>query len=392
MVMESQTLFSAENRVAPLGIISLAGAQELSKKVEAHLVRWAKLAGLDYDTFLLESSCPRVSSGDGKGMINSTVRGYDLFFIVDVGNYSLTYNYFGQENRMSPDDHYQDLKRLIQAASGKAHRMNVVMPLLYGGRQHRRSYRESLDCAYMLQELQHMGVSNLLTFDAHDPRVQNAVPVMGFDNLMPEYQVLKKLFKDFPDLSTDKNDFMIVSPDEGALNRNMHYASVLGVELGMFYKRRDYSRIVDGRNPIVAHEYLGASVEGKDVFVADDIISSGESVLDIAENVKDRRANRFFAYATYAIFTNGLEKFDKAYEQGLIDGIFGSNLTYLKPELRNRPWFHEVDVSKYIAYFISALNHDVSISSLLDPHSKIEALLKKRALERAKYADEQLSL
>lgn len=392
MVMESQTLFSAENRVAPLGIISLAGAQELSKKVEAHLVRWAKLAGLDYDTFLIESSCPRFSSGDGKGMINSTVRGYDLFFIVDVGNYSLTYNYFGQENRMSPDDHYQDLKRLIQAASGKAHRMNVVMPLLYGGRQHRRSYRESLDCAYMLQELQHMGVSNLLTFDAHDPRVQNAVPVMGFDNLMPEYQVLKKLFKDFPDLSTDKNDFMIVSPDEGALNRNMHYASVLGVELGMFYKRRDYSRIVDGRNPIVAHEYLGASVEGKDVFVADDIISSGESVLDIAENVKERRANRFFAYTTYAIFTNGLEKFDKAYEQGLIDGIFGSNLTYLNPELRNRPWFHEVDVSKYIAYFISALNHDVSISSLLDPHSKIEALLKKRALERAKYADEQLSL
>lgn len=392
MVMESKTLFSAENRVAPLGIISLAGAQELSRKVEAHLVRWAKLAGLDYDTFLIESSCPRFSSGDGKGMINSTVRGYDLFFIVDVGNYSLTYNYFGQENRMSPDDHYQDLKRLIQAASGKAHRMNVVMPLLYGGRQHRRSYRESLDCAYMLQELQHMGVSNLLTFDAHDPRVQNAVPVMGFDNLMPEYQVLKKLFKDFPDLSTDKNDFMIVSPDEGALNRNMHYASVLGVELGMFYKRRDYSRIVDGRNPIVAHEYLGASVEGKDVFVADDIISSGESVLDIAENVKERRANRFFAYATYAIFTNGLEKFDKAYDQGLIDGIFGSNLTYLKPELRNRPWFHEVDVSKYIAYFISALNHDVSISSLLDPHSKIEALLKKRALERAKYADEQLSL
>ena len=392
MVMESKTLFSAENRVAPLGIISLAGAQELSRKVEAHLVRWAKLAGLDYDTFLIESSCPRFSSGDGKGMINSTVRGHDLFFIVDVGNYSLTYNYCGQENRMSPDDHYQDLKRLIQAASGKAHRMNVVMPLLYGGRQHRRSYRESLDCAYMLQELQHMGVSNLLTFDAHDPRVQNAVPVMGFDNLMPEYQVLKKLFKDFPDLSTDKNDFMIVSPDEGALNRNMHYASVLGVELGMFYKRRDYSRIVDGRNPIVAHEYLGASVEGKDVFVADDIISSGESVLDIAENVKERRANRFFAYATYAIFTNGLEKFDKAYEQGLIDGIFGSNLTYLKPELRNRPWFHEVDVSKYIAYFISALNHDVSISSLLDPHSKIEALLKKRALERAKYADEQLSL
>ena len=356
MAMESQTFFSAENRVAPLGIVPLAGARELSEKVEAHLVRWAKRAGMDVDTFIIENSCPRFSSGDSKGLIKSTVRGYDLFFVVDVGNYSLTYNYFGNENHMSPDDHYQDLKRLIQAASGKAHRVNVVMPLLYGGRQHRRSYRESLDCAYMLQELQQMGVSNVLTFDAHDPRVQNAVPVMGFDNLMPTYQVLKKLFKD----------------------------------MGMFYKRRDYSRIVDGRNPIVAHEYLGTPVEGKDVFVADDIISSGESVLDIAENVKARKARRFFAYGTYAIFTNGLAKFDKAYEEGLIDGIFGSNLTYLNPELKNRPWFHEVDVSKYIAYFISALNHDASISSLLDPHAKIDALLQKRALEKAKIIDEQL--
>lgn len=390
MAMESQTFFSAENRVAPLGIVPLAGARELSEKVEAHLVRWAKRAGMDVDTFIIENSCPRFSSGDSKGLIKSTVRGYDLFFVVDVGNYSLTYNYFGNENHMSPDDHYQDLKRLIQAASGKAHRVNVVMPLLYGGRQHRRSYRESLDCAYMLQELQQMGVSNVLTFDAHDPRVQNAVPVMGFDNLMPTYQVLKKLFKDFPDLSTDKKDFMIVSPDEGALNRNMYYASVLGVDMGMFYKRRDYSRIVDGRNPIVAHEYLGTPVEGKDVFVADDIISSGESVLDIAEDVKARKARRFFAYGTYAIFTNGLAKFDKAYEEGLIDGIFGSNLTYLNPELKNRPWFHEVDVSKYIAYFISALNHDASISSLLDPHAKIDALLQKRALEKAKIIDEQL--
>ena len=389
--------------VAPLGIICMPGCEELGRRVNDYLTRWRDsrentdqelytFPGYERETFLLNAVCSRFGTGEGKGMLKQSVRGYDLYIICDVTAYQIEYQMYGRTVPMSPDDHYQDLKRLIQAASGKAHRMNVVMPLLYGGRQHRRSYRESLDCAYMLQELQHMGVSNLLTFDAHDPRVQNAVPVMGFDNLMPEYQVLKKLFKDFPDLSTDKNDFMIVSPDEGALNRNMHYASVLGVELGMFYKRRDYSRIVDGRNPIVAHEYLGASVEGKDVFVADDIISSGESVLDIAENVKERRANRFFAYATYAIFTNGLEKFDKAYEQGLIDGIFGSNLTYLKPELRNRPWFHEVDVSKYIAYFISALNHDVSISSLLDPHSKIEALLKKRALERAKYADEQLSL
>lgn len=383
MVTEPKSYFSKENQVASLGIVSLAGATELTKKVEAHLVRWAKRAGMDVETFLIDNSCPRFSSGDGKGMIKSTVRGYDLFFIVDVGNYSITYKYFGQENRMSPDDHYQDLKRLIQAASGKAHRINVVMPLLYGGRQHRRSYRESLDCAYMLQELQSMGVDNVLTFDAHDPRVVNAVPLMGFDNLMPTYQVLKKLFKDFPEISTAKEDFMIVSPDEGALNRNMYYASVLGVELGMFYKRRDYSKIVDGRNPIVAHEYMGASVEGKDVFVADDIISSGDSVLDIANNVKARKANRFFAYATYAIFTNGLEKFDKAYEEGLIDGIFGSNLTYVNPELRNRPWFHEVDVSKYIAYYISALNHDASIGAMIDPHNKIDALLQKRAKEMA---------
>lgn len=383
MVTEPKMYFSTENQVAPLGIVSLAGATELTKMVEAHLVRWAKRAGMDVDTFIIENSCPRFSSGDGKGLIKSTVRGYDLFFIVDVGNYSITYKYFGQENRMSPDDHYQDLKRLIQAASGKAHRINVVMPLLYGGRQHRRSYRESLDCAYMLQELQSMGVDNVLTFDAHDPRVVNAVPLMGFDNLMPTYQVLKKMFRDFPEMSTSKEDFMVISPDEGALNRNMYYASVLGVEMGMFYKRRDYSRIVDGRNPIVAHEYLGVPVEGKDVFVSDDIISSGDSVLDIAQNVKARKAKRFFAYATYAIFTNGLEKFDKAYEEGLIDGIFGSNLTYVNPELRNRPWFHEVDVSKYIAYYISALNHDFSIGAMLDPHSKIDALLQKRAAEKA---------
>ncbi len=391
MEQSAQSFFSPEDRVAPLGIISLEGAQELSDKIEAHLVRWAKEAGMDVESFRIQANCPRFSSGDGKGIITDTVRGMDLFFIVDVGNYSCTYNYYGKENRMSPDDHYQDLKRLIQATGGKAHRINVIMPILYGGRQHRRNYRESLDCAVALQELQAMGVENVVTFDAHDPRVQNAVPLMGFDNLMPSYQVLKAMFRNFPDLSTDRSDFMIVSPDEGALSRNMYYASVLGVDMGMFYKRRDYSRVVDGRNPIVAHEYLGSDVEGKDVFIADDIISSGESMLDIAYNLKARKAKRIFTYATYAIFTNGLEAFDKAYREGYINGVFGSNLTYRTEELKNRPWFFEVDVSKYIAYFISALNHDISVSSLIEPHEKIKALLERRKEERSKYQGSQLS-
>lgn len=389
---ENKIVFSPDSQIAQLGIVPLIGAKELSEKIEKHLLDWAQKAGIPAKTFTIDNKCPRFSSGDSKGLIESTVRGYDLYFIIDPGNYSIKYNYFGEENRMSPDDHYQDLKRLIQAASGKAHRINVVMPLLYGGRQHRRSYRESLDCAFALQELQSMGVSNIVTFDAHDPRVQNAIPLMGFDNLMPTYQVLKKMFKDFPELSTEKEDFMVVSPDEGALNRNMYYASVLGVSLGMFYKRRDYSQVVNGRNPIIAHEYLGESVEGKTVFVADDIISSGESMLDIAKSVKKRNAKQFFCYATYSIFTNGLESFDKAYEEGYIDAVFGSNLTYLRPELKERPWFHEVDVSKYIAYFIIALNHDVSVSTLIDPHEKIDKLLAKRREELKKNSDEQLNL
>lgn len=376
--MKSQSLFSLENRVAPMGIIAMDGARELGSKIDSYLVQWARASGMTEETFLIESECPRFSSGDGKGLIKSTVRGMDLYIVVDVGNYSIKYNYFGQQNAMSPDDHFQDLKRLIQAASGKAHRISVAMPLLYGGRQHRRSYRESLDCAFMLQELRNMGVENLVTFDAHDPRVQNAVPLMGFDNLMPYYQVLKRLFRDFPDVITDRDHFMMVSPDEGAMHRNMYYSSVLGINLGMFYKRRDYSRIVNGRNPIVAHEYLGDSVEGKDIFTADDIISSGESMLDIAYNLKQRKAKRFFAYATYAIFTNGLEKFDKAYKDGIIDGVFGSNLTYTSPELLSREWYHPVDVSKYIAYYISALNHDISVTSLIEPHDKINALLEAR--------------
>ncbi len=370
--------FEAGNSVAPIGIVALEGAKDLAAKIEKHLLKWAHESGREVDTFIIENSCPRFQSGDSKGMINSTVRGYDLYFIVDVGNYSVTYDYFGGKNRMSPDDHYQDLKRLIQAASDKGHRVNVVMPLLYGGRQHRRSYRESLDCAFALQELHSMGVKNLVTFDAHDPRVQNAVPIMGFDNLMPTYQVLKKMFQDLPDDKFDREHFMVISPDEGALNRNMYYASVLGVDMGMYYKRRDYSRVVNGRNPIVAHEYLGESMKDKAVFVADDIIASGESMLDIANKAKSQGASKFYCYATYTIFTAGLESFDKAYAEGKLDGVFGSNLTYLNPELKTRPWFHEVDVSKYIAYYIYALNHDISISHLIDPHAKIDALLKAR--------------
>ncbi len=376
-VKNTEVLYQNYAPVAPLGIIAMKGTEELAAKINSYLIRWADRNGQPTDDFMIEAECPRFASGDAKGIIKSTVRGKDLFILIDVGNYSCTYKLFDRENYMSPDDHYADLKRIIQAVSGKSHRINVIMPLLYGGRQHRRSYRESLDCAYMLQELRDMGVSNLITVDAHDPRVCNAIPLMGFDNVMPSYQVLKAMFKSFPDLVIDKNHFMIVSPDEGALNRNMFYASVMGVDMGMFYKRRDYSVIVNGRNPIVAHEYLGSDVKGKDVFVADDIISSGESMLDIARELKARDSGRFFAYATYAIFTNGLESFDKAYEQGLIDGVFGTNLTYRTPELLKRPWFKEVDVSKYIAYFIASLNHDTSISNVIDPHAKIEALLQE---------------
>lgn len=377
-VKASEVLFNSDASVAPLGLIALRGAEELGNQIDHYLVDWAKKGGYNFDTFLIKNQCPRFSSGDGKGLIESTVRGKDVFIIVDVGNYSCTYKMFGNENCMSPDDHYQDLKRVIQAISGKAHRINVIMPILYGGRQHRRSYRESLDCACALQELQSMGVANIVTFDAHDPRVQNAIPLMGFDNVIPSYQVLKALFRSVDNLVINKDEFMVVSPDEGALNRNMYYASVLGVDMGMFYKRRDYSKIIDGRNPIVAHEYLGNSVEGKDVFVADDIISSGESVLDIAYALKKKNARRFFAYCTYALFTNGLEKFDKAYEDGLISGVFGTNLTYRTPELLDRPWFHEVDVSKYISYFIASINHDVSIGTVIDPHEKIKNLLAKQ--------------
>ena len=383
MVSASDILFNHGTSVAPLGLIAMKGAEELGKKLNEYLVNWAHKGGYDVDTFLIESECPRFSSGDGKGLIKSTVRGKDLFIIIDVGNYNVKYQMYDQQNAMSPDDHYQDLKRIIQAASGKAHRINVIMPILYGGRQHRRNYRESLDCACALQELYQMGVSNILTVDAHDPRVHNAIPLMGFDNMMPSYQVLKAMFQTIPPLKTTPDEFMVISPDEGALNRNMYYASMLGVPMGMFYKRRDYSKIINGHNPIVAHEYLGNSVEGKDVFIADDIISSGESMLDIAYALKERKARRVFCYATYGLFVNGLEKFDKANEDGYIDAVFSTNLTYRTDELLKREWFHEVDCSKYISYFIASLNHDVSIGNVIDPNAKIKALLDRRNKENA---------
>ena len=383
MVSASDILFNHGTSVAPLGLIAMKGAEELGKKLNEYLVNWAHKGGYDVDTFLIESECPRFSSGDGKGLIKSTVRGKDLFIIIDVGNYNVKYQMYDQQNAMSPDDHYQDLKRIIQAASGKAHRINVIMPILYGGRQHRRNYRESLDCACALQELYQMGVSNILTVDAHDPRVHNAIPLMGFDNMMPSYQVLKAMFQTIPHLKTTPDEFMVISPDEGALNRNMYYASMLGVPMGMFYKRRDYSKIINGHNPIVAHEYLGNSVEGKDVFIADDIISSGESMLDIAYALKERKARRVFCYATYGLFVNGLEKIDKANEDGYIDAVFSTNLTYRTDELLKREWFHEVDCSKYISYFIASLNHDVSIGNVIDPNAKIKALLDRRNKENA---------
>lgn len=371
-------IFHTGNKFPRLGLVVTEGARELGEKIDQYLVSWAKGGPEEKDTFLIECECPRFSSGDGKGIIRETIRGMDLYFLVDVGNYNCKYNIFGYQNCMSPDDHFQDLKRLIQASSGKAHSMTVIMPLLYGSRQHRRNYRESLDCACALQELKTMGVSNVVTFDAHDARVQNAIPLLGFDNIMPHYQVLKALLRYFPDIKLDRDHFMVVSPDEGAMHRNMYYSSVLEVNLGMFYKRRDYSRVVNGRNPIVAHEYLGDDVTGKTIFIADDIISSGESSLDIAYELKKRKADKIFVCATYALFTNGLDEFDKAYENGIITGVFGTNLTYRTDALKSRQWFYEVDCSKYIAYIIAAINQQVSVSALLDPHEKIKALLAGR--------------
>ena len=306
--------FNPDTQVAHLGLIACPGAEELTNLIDGHLRAWAREAGIEKDTFVIDCDCPRFQSGDAKGLVKESVRGDDIFFVVDPGNYSLTYNLFGQENHMSPDDHFANLKRLIQAVAGRAHRMTVIMPSLYGGRQHRRVARESLDCAVALQELQSMGVQNIITFDAHDPRLMNAVPLMSFDNVMPTYQVLKTLLRKMPELSFDKDDFIVISPDEGAINRNMYFSSVLGCNLGMFYKRRDYTRVVNGRNPIVAHEYLGNSVAGKNVIVVDDMIASGDSVFDLCKQLKAKGASKIFVFATFGLFTAGLEKFDKFYE------------------------------------------------------------------------------
>ena len=370
--------FASDRQEAFLALIACPGAEEFTNLIDKHLINWAQEVGINSSTFIVPCDCPRFQSGDAKGLVKESVRGHDVFIVVDPGNYSLTYNLFGHENHMSPDDHFANLKRLIQAVAGRAHRISVIMPSLYGGRQHRRISRESLDCAVALQELQAMGVANIITFDAHDPRMMSAVPLMSFDNVMPTYQVLKTLLRHMPEISFNKEDFMVVSPDEGAMDRNMYFSSVLGCNLGMFYKRRDYSRVVNGRNPIVAHEYLGESVEGKTVFIADDIIASGESMLEVAGELKERGAKHIIANATFPLFTSGLSKFDEAVEAGILTAVLGTNLTYRQPELLQRSWYFDVDCSKYTAYFIAAINHDMSVSSICDPMKKIAALLNRR--------------
>ena len=377
--------------VAPLGVIAMRGCEEMGKRVNDFLMNWQdntsdsselhSYFGNEAEGFLLKANCPRFGTGEGKGMLLDTIRGYDLYIICDVGAYQCTYKMYGKEIPMTPDEHYADLKRLIAAASGKAYRINVIMPMLYEGRQHRRTARESMDCALMLQELVAMGVTNIITFDAHDPRVQNAIPLHGFESIMPTYQMLKAMCRTYDDLKINKENMMVISPDEGAISRNIYYSSALGVDLGMFYKRRDYTRVVNGRNPIIAHEYMGDSVEGKDVFVADDIIASGDSILDLAYNLKKRGAKRVFAGATFAFFTSGLEAFNRAYEEGVIDHVFATNLTYTPQEVLDCPWFSQADMSKYMAFVIATLNHNQSLSHLLDPWARIEKLLAQYRAE-----------
>ena len=383
--------------VGSLGIIAVDGCEEMGNKVNDYLVKWRKeetrfqkdnlvFNGYEKPNYLINAKVPRFGSGEAKGIINESVRGKDIYILVDVKdlylmvdvcNYSLTYSLSGNTNHMSPDDHFQNLKRVIAAVGGKARRLNVIMPFLYESRQHKRSGRESLDCALGLQELVRMGVDNIITFDAHDPRVQNAIPLNGFETIRPTYQFVKGLLKHVPDLQIDADHMMAISPDEGATGRAIYFANVLGLDMGMFYKRRDYTTIVDGRNPIVAHEFLGSSVEGKDVIILDDMISSGDSILDVARQLKMRKAKRIYAAATFGLFTNGMEKFDQAYEEGLISGILTTNLIYQTPELLSRPYYINCDMSKYIALVIDTLNHDASISSILDPSERIQHVVEK---------------
>ena len=373
---------------APVGLITLKSMEAVGNKVDEYLVKWRANRNSDHlddltmlhyrsNSYQISVSTPRFGSGEAKGTINESVRGLDLYIMVDVTNYSLTYKLCGHENHMSPDDHFADLKRIIAAVGGKAKRITVILPFLYEGRQHRRSARESLDCAVALQELVSMGVDNIITFDAHDPRVQNAIPLHGFETVTAAYQFIKGICKHVKDLKIDNDHLMIISPDEGGTNRAVYMASVLGVDMGMFYKRRDYSRIVDGRNPIVAHEFLGTSVEGKDVIIVDDMISSGESMIDVARELKMRKANRIFCVSTFGLFTNGLASFDKAVEEGSIYKVVTTNLVYQTPELLKRDYYINCDMSKYIAYIVDTLNHDYSISSLLAPYERIESLVTK---------------
>ena len=380
--------------VGPLGLIPLKSCTGLGKKVDDYLVEWRReresehkstiaFSGYQRDSYILEANTPRFGSGEGKGTIEESVRGDDLYIMVDVCNYSLTYSLFGMTNHMSPDDHFQDLKRIIAAAAGKARRINVIMPFLYESRQHKRSGRESLDCAMALQELVNMGVENIITFDAHDPRVQNSIPLKGFETVQPIYQFLKHLLKNEPNLQIDSDHMMVISPDEGGTSRAIYFANMLGLDMGMFYKRRDYTKIVNGRNPIVAHEFLGSSVEGKDVLIIDDMISSGESMLDVAKELKRRKARKVFICATFGLFTGGLAKFDQYYQDGLIDRILTTNLVYQTPDLLSRPYYIDVDMSKYIALIIDNLNHDASLSDLLTPTKRINKLLERYKEQQA---------
>ena len=380
--------------VGPLGLIPLKSCEDLGKKVDAWLVEWRKeresehkttiaFAGYQKDSYIIGAKTPRFGSGEAKGELTESVRGDDLYIMVDVCNYNMTYTMNGLKNHMSPDDHYQDLKRVIAAVGGKGRRINVIMPFLYESRQHKRTGRESLDCAMALRELVDMGVENIITFDAHDPRVQNAIPLKGFETVQPIYQFIKYLLKNEKELEIDSDHMMVISPDEGGMGRAVFFANVHGLDLGMFYKRRDYTKIINGRNPIVAHEFLGASVEGKDVIIVDDMISSGESMLDTAKELKRMKARKVFICTTFGLFTGGLKKFDEYYENGIIDRVLTTNLVYQTPELLSKPYYINVDMSKYIALIIDNLNHDASLSDLLNPTGRINRLLAKyRAGER----------
>ena len=378
---------------APMKLVAMESCKDLGQKVNDYLVSFRKdtineitnsplYANYKSNSYLVDCSCPRFGSGEAKGILKETIRGTDLFIMTDVCNYSLTYSVNGHLNHMSPDDHYQDLKRIISAATGKAHRINVIMPFLYESRQHKRTKRESLDCALALEELTAMGVENIITFDAHDPRVQNAIPLSGFDSFDPPYQFMKALFKAVPDLIVDKEHLMIISPDEGAMHRAVYFSNVLGVDMGMFYKRRDYSTIVNGKNPIVAHEFLGDDVTGKDVIIVDDMISSGESMLDVAKKLKERGAGRVFVCTTFGLFTEGFEKFDDYYEKGYINKVITTNLTYLPSVVNEKPYFVTADMSKFLALIIDSLNHDVSIGNVLNPTDRIHSLLEKHNIKR----------